>query len=184
LFVQGGGAEVHDQWDDKLAGSLQRELGPGYDVRYPRMPNESDPHYADWKTALLGHLDRLEDGAILAGHSIGGAILINVLAEVRLTRRVGGIFLVATPFVGEGGWPSDEIRPRPDLGAHLPAGVPVFFYEGAADETVPFAHVELYAKAVPQAVVRVLEHADHQLNNDMSAVVRDIRAISDGKPPS
>ena len=49
LFVQGGGEGVHDQWDDKLVASLRRELGPGYEVRYPRMPGEDDPHYAPWK---------------------------------------------------------------------------------------------------------------------------------------
>jgi hypothetical protein len=27
LFIQGGGAGVHDEWDDKLVDSLWRELG-------------------------------------------------------------------------------------------------------------------------------------------------------------
>lgn len=31
LFVQGGGAGVHDAWDDKLVANLARELGPDYD---------------------------------------------------------------------------------------------------------------------------------------------------------
>ena len=42
LFVQGAGEGVHDDWDRKLVESLRRELGPHYDVRYPRMPNEAD----------------------------------------------------------------------------------------------------------------------------------------------
>jgi hypothetical protein len=41
LLIQGGGAGAHDEWDDKLVESLRRELGGEYDVRYPRMPNES-----------------------------------------------------------------------------------------------------------------------------------------------
>lgn len=40
LFIQGGGAGVHDEWDDKLVDSLRRELGDGPGVRYPRMPGE------------------------------------------------------------------------------------------------------------------------------------------------
>lgn len=34
LFVQGGGEDVHDRWDNHLVDSLQGELGPahGYDV--------------------------------------------------------------------------------------------------------------------------------------------------------
>jgi len=49
LFVQGAGEDVHDTWDNKLVESLLRELGPGYEIRYPTMPNESDPQAAAWQ---------------------------------------------------------------------------------------------------------------------------------------
>ena len=52
LFIQGGGAGAHDEWDDKLFDSLRRELGDGYEVRYPRMPDEDDPSYARWSEAI------------------------------------------------------------------------------------------------------------------------------------
>ena len=38
LFVQGGGAGVHDEWDHRLVDSLRKELGDGYDIRYPQRP--------------------------------------------------------------------------------------------------------------------------------------------------
>lgn len=101
LFVQGAGEAVHDDWDDKLVRSLQRELGDGYSMRYPRMPDEADPHYSAWKVALQSELDKLDDGAMLVGHSIGAAILIHVLAEQSSKRRLGAIFLIAAPFIGE-----------------------------------------------------------------------------------
>ena len=34
LFIQGGGAGTHDEWDDKLVDSLRREIGPSYEVRF------------------------------------------------------------------------------------------------------------------------------------------------------
>ncbi|HEX4573309.1 MAG TPA: alpha/beta fold hydrolase, partial [Dongiaceae bacterium] len=105
LFVQGAGEAVHDAWDDKLVRSLERELGAGYPVLYPRMPNEADPHYWAWKTALLDAFDELNDGAILIGHSVGGTILIHLLAEHPPKRRLGAISLIAAPFIGDGGWP-------------------------------------------------------------------------------
>ena len=46
LFIQGGGAGVHDEWDDKLVGEPAAGVGDGYEVRYPRMPVEDDPSYA------------------------------------------------------------------------------------------------------------------------------------------
>ena len=82
LFIQGGGGHgVHDRWDNKLVASLKRELGDGFDVRYPRMPDEDDPKYARWKPAIEREVDALDDGAVVVGHSIGGTMLVNALAE-------------------------------------------------------------------------------------------------------
>jgi predicted alpha/beta hydrolase family esterase len=178
LFVQGAGANVHDGWDRKLVESLGQGLGSGYHVRYPRMPEEEAPRYATWKPALLRELDWLDDGAILVGHSVGGTILLHVLAEQPTSCKPGGLILIAAPFIGNGGWPSDEIQPLPDFAERLPAGLSVFLYHGTDDQTVPIAHVHLYARALPHAAVRVLAHRDHQLNNDLSEVAQDLRAVS------
>jgi predicted alpha/beta hydrolase family esterase len=177
LFIQGGGKGVHDEWDNRLAESLRRELGSGYEIRYPRMPNEADPNYARWKAALTQEIAGLEDGAILAGHSIGGTILINALADEPPDLTLRGIFLVAAPFVGEGGWPSEDIKPRRDLGKRLPARVPVHLYHGSDDETAPVEHVDLYKSAIPQAHVHRLTGRDHQLNNDLSEVAAELRRL-------
>ncbi len=177
LFVQDAGASVHDAWDDKLVASLTRELGDGYEVLYPRMPDEADPHYAAWKAALWTALDGLADGAILVGHSIGGAILIHALAERAPKPKLGGLFLVAAPFIGDDGWPSDEMTPRSDFAARLPADAPVFLFHGTEDKTVPPAHQALYAATLPQATARRLEGRGHQLDNDLSEVARDIKSL-------
>jgi predicted alpha/beta hydrolase family esterase len=152
LFIQGGGAGTHDEWDNKLVDSLRRELGPGYVVRYPRMPDEANPDYVTWKAVIAQELAGLAEGAAVVGHSIGGTILIHALAEAPPKRKLAGIFLVAAPFVGPGGWPSDDIEPKDDLGALLPADTPVHLYHGDADETAPLAHVDLYEAAIPGAI--------------------------------
>lgn len=178
LFVQGGGAGVHDAWDDKLVASLKAELGPGFELIYPRMPNEAEPKYGPWKSCLEREFGALGDGAFLVGHSIGAAILIHVLAEARPDFRIGGVFLIAAPFLGDGGWPSDEIEPKQSLGAGLGDDLAVFLYHGGDDETAPIAHADLYASAIPQACVRRLAGRDHQLNNDLSEVAGDIRRLA------
>lgn len=176
LFVQGGGAGAHDEWDDKLVDSLRRELGTKFEIRYPRMPNEGDPNFAAWKTALEKEFAKLDDGAIIVGHSIGGTILLNALAETPSKRKLRALFLIAPPFVGKGGWPSDDMNLPPDLGARLPRDVPVYIYHGLADETAPPSHAELYARAIPQAHVHRLPHRDHQLNNDLSEIAGTIKS--------
>jgi hypothetical protein len=178
LFIQGGGAGAHDEWDDKLVASLQRELGDECEVRYPCMPDEDDPSYVRWSAAIRRELADLDDGAVLVGHSVGATILINALAEQPPMRQLGAIVLIAAPFVGEGGWPGDEFELPPDLGARLPQGVPVLMFHGLQDETAPPNHADLYARAIPQAQVHLLPGRDHQLNNDLSEVAREILKVA------
>jgi pimeloyl-ACP methyl ester carboxylesterase len=141
------------------------------------MPDEADPDYRRWSAFLRQELARLDDGAILAGHSIGGTILVHTLAEQPPPRRLAGLVLIAAPFVGEGGWPSDALPPAKDLGARLPQTLPVHLFHGSADDTAPPAHLDLYAKAIPQAVPHHLKGRDHQLNNDLSEVADAIRSL-------
>ena len=175
LFVQGGGAGAHDEWDDKLVESLKRALGSDYEIRYPNMPNEAEPRYAAWKATLEDELAALDDRAMLVGHSIGGTMLINVLAGQPTGRSFGGVFLVASPFVGHGGWSDDDLKSPRDLGARLPPAVPVHVFHGLEDATAPPSHAELYARAIPQAHVHRLPGRDHQLNDDLSDVAAEIK---------
>jgi predicted alpha/beta hydrolase family esterase len=177
LFVQGAGAGAHDEWDSKLVEGLRAKLGSGYEVSYPRMPDEGNPRYAAWKSALLGEFDSLADGSVLVGHSIGGAILIQVLAEQVPRRQFSAALFIAAPFIGAGGWPSDEIE-AVNLAERLPANTPIYFYQGRDDGTVPFAHLGLYAQSLPHATIRALDGRDHQLNNDLSEVAEDIRKVT------
>ncbi len=178
LFIQGGGEGTYDEWDDKLVASLRRELGPGYNVRYPRMLNEEDPSFGAWSAGLEREIAHLDDSAILVGHSIGGTILIHAVTKhPQLLRDITAICLIAAPFVGGGGWPSDDIIPGRDWAAPL-AGVTVYLYQGDADETTPMTHLALYASAIPHAHVRRLSGRDHQLNDDLSEVAQDISRVS------
>jgi predicted alpha/beta hydrolase family esterase len=180
LFIQGGGKGTHDEWDNKLVASLERELGSAdYELHYPRMPDEDNPSYASWKEKIATELSRLNANAILVGHSIGATILLHTLAASdRDPRSIAGIFLIATPFVGEGGWPSDEIEASSlDRAARLANDVPIFFYHGRKDETAPPNHLALYAKAIPKAKTQLLADRDHQLNNDLSEVATDIKRL-------
>jgi len=183
LFVQGAGKGVHDDWDGKLVENLRSELGANYEVRYPRMPKEDDPSYARWKAALENELAALGDGAILVGHSLGGTILIHALAENPPKRAAGAIFLIAAPFIGEGGWHIDGWKPQRELGAKLPSKVPIYLYHGLSDDTVPPPHAELFAHAIPQANLFQVPGRDHQFNNDTSEIADVMKSLAADTAP-
>ena len=177
LFIQGGGAGTHDQWDDKLVDSLTRALGAGFEVLYPRMPGEDDPSYARWGPAIRREIAALDEGATVLGHSVGGTLLIRALAENTLEVELGAIVLIAAPFTGEGGWPGDDFEMPSDLGDRLPDEVPIHLFHGLEDDIVPAAHADLYARVIPQARVHRLPGRDHQLGNDLAEVALVIREL-------
>jgi len=104
-------------------------------------------------------------------------MVIHVLGDVASITGLTAIVLIAAPFIGQGGWASDEIEPREDLAERLPATVPILLYHGEDDAIVPVTHVERYAATLPQARLRRFEGRDHQLNNNLSEVARDIHEL-------
>lgn len=177
LFIQGAGPEVHENWDSRLAESLRCELGEGYCLRYPRMPDEANPIYSHWKAELLREFRLLREGAILVGHSVGGTILLHTLAEEPSTIRPAALVLIAAPFIGKGGWSSDEVEERASFADLLPKGLPVFLYHGTGDQIVPVEHTGLHARAIPHSVTRLLDHRDHQMNNSLKEIAKELRSL-------
>lgn len=178
LFIQGGGDGAHDA-DARLVANLRSELGAGYEMRFPRMPNESESPYDLWSEVIASELARMGAGAILVGHSIGASVLIKWLTEVTPTQRLAAAFLIAAPFWHDHDiWRWKEVELPRDASARLPRRLPVFFYHGTHDEVVPVAHVEMYERAFPAAHILRLDGRNHQLDDNLAEVARDIRSLA------
>ena len=176
LFIHGAGEGAHEE-DSKLAASLQKELGDGYTVTIPAMPNEDAPDYEPWKEQISKELCALGEHVILVGHSFGGSVLLKYLIEEKPSTTVDGIFLIATPFYGVKDWDYDLYKLPDDFASKLPKKAPITFYHSRGDEWVPFAHMALYASKVLQATIREFDGRGHQFNNDLSEVAADIKAL-------
>jgi predicted alpha/beta hydrolase family esterase len=178
LFLQGASQGAYDA-DRPLADSLQKALGQGYRVRYPSMPDEDNPQYDAWKPAIEASLADIRGAVALAGHSLGAFMLVKLLAETKLPRDLIGLFLVATPFVGETqGWQFPDMAPPKSFAEKL-ATVRVFLYHSRDDETVPFEHLALYRAKLPGATTREFDRRGHQFGNDLTEVAGDIRAVAE-----
>jgi hypothetical protein len=174
LFVHGGGEGAHEA-DQELAARLQDALGAGYEVQFPKMPNEDSPQYGAWKDRISEEIAGIDGDVILAGHSFGASIVLKYLSEEGPERPVAGVFLVATPYWGAEDWEVDEYELQTDFASKLPEGLPMFFYHGRDDEVVPFEHLALYAKKLPRATFREFDGRGHQFGYDLSKVARDIK---------
>lgn len=177
LFIHGGGQGAYEA-DTLLAESLQKELGPAYDVHYPRMPLEEEAGYLDWKAQIAAGLASLEDEVILVGHSVGGSILLKFLSEEPAVISIAGLFLIAVPyFGGDQNWNYEELTLSLDFPEKLSSISRIFLYHSRDDEIVPFAHLALYAAKFPQANIREFEGRGHQFRNDMAEIASDIRFV-------
>ena len=183
LFIHGAGEGAFEE-DGLLVASLQNALGFAYDVHYPKMPEEDSATYADWKAPIERELATRDDEVILVGHSVGGSVLVKYLSEQQLDQPITSLFLLATPYWGaDEFWKWDEARLPEDVAAKLASIPRIFLYHSRDDDTVPFAHLALYAAKLPQATIRVLDRRRHQFGNDLAEVAEDIRraeTISEG----
>jgi uncharacterized protein len=176
LFIQGGGGEEDYAADSKLVSSLQEVLGKSYTVHYPFLPNEPAPDFGRQKQ-IGEQISLIKGEVILVGHSLGASMLLKYLSETQVDRRIGGIFLIATPF-----WSGDEdwkqsFKLHKDFASKLPLDTPIFLYHSVDDDVVPFNNLAHYTQNLPQAKIRKIASGGHHLNNDLSVVARDIKSL-------
>lgn len=173
----------HGAWgyddDLRLAESLAGHLGDGYEVRFPRLPDDDDAAEERGMRVIADEIARAPEPLVAVGHSAGGYLLLKHLTAHAggYPRRIAAICLIATPFPGaDPDWTFDGFDLPDDLARRLPVGVPVLLYASEDDETVPFAHRDRYAAALPGALTRTTV-GGHQLNDDLRVVADDIRRV-------
>jgi predicted alpha/beta hydrolase family esterase len=176
LFIQGAGDGAYEE-DAKLAASLQNVLGSEYHVICPKMPDEENPDDAAWMTQIAEELASLDGSVILVGHSAGGAVLLQYLLKKNIEKPIAGIFLISIPYWGPEDERGGEYTLHEGFASRLPNGVPIFLYHSRDDEWVPFSHLAIYARKMPQATIREFYGRGHQFNNDLSEVATDIKSL-------
>lgn len=174
LVIHGAGEPLRRQGKVYWEPLLQHGLGPDYEVRAPRMPEPEDPSYRDWAERLADLLETV-DHPVLVGHSFGASVILKHLSEVSPRPPLAGVFLLAVPFWGP---KFPEFALRADFGARLRELSPLYFYRSSDDPVIPAEHLERYRKALPHAVVRILEGRGHEFDQpELPELVADIRGL-------
>ena len=157
-------------WEPLLAKSL----GKGYRVQAPRMPHPTEPHYETWSRRIAELLAGMQN-PVLVGHSFGASVLLKYVCEADPRPTFAGLFLIATPF-----WGPDfpEFALPPDFGSRLRDVSPIYLYHSRDDAELPLEHVKRYRRALPQAIVRILDGRGHEFAQpQFPELVEDIRRL-------
>ena len=176
LFVHGGGKGGYAA-DEALVISLKTTLGKEYQVNYSEIKsNQSTPDFG-WVKQIAGKISKINGDIILVGHSFGASMILKCLSEIQVTKKIVGIFLIATPF-----WRGNEewkqgLELKENFADNLPVKNSIFFYQCLDDEETPLSHFEHYKQKIPEATFREIKSGGHQLNNDLTVVANDIKSI-------
>lgn len=149
---------------------LTRGLAGQFDVSRPQLP---EPDAEIWATEIDNQLEGLPEDAVLVGHSLGGSMLLKVIAERRAGLRAAGLVLMAPPWWGPTGWDAQSYALPEDFASTLNGLGAVIHMQGRADEVVPFAHQAIYAQQMPAARFVALDGVTHDLSGAGQAAVLD-----------
>jgi predicted alpha/beta hydrolase family esterase len=177
LAVHSAGPQGPGEGSDPLVRRLREELGPEYEVRFPKMPGTEEPRYEPWRDRLSSEIAKQKDSLILLGHSLGGSVALKYLSEKRMEDPIAGLVSLATPFWGTSDWEREWVLPEgwPAEGSQLP---PTFLFHSRDDEEIPVAHLDLYTRRLPEAKARTLDGSGHLFDKgDLSEIVAAVRSL-------
>ncbi|HEY7267127.1 MAG TPA: alpha/beta hydrolase [Solirubrobacterales bacterium] len=181
LLVHSSGPQGPGEGSDPFAARLRDQLGSDHEVSFPMMPHPEEPHYEPWSERLGQILEEADDPLVVVGHSLGGSVVLKHLADGGDSEPIARLLLLETPFWGrEEEWELEWALPEGWTAAET-ALPPTFLFHGRDDEEIPFSHLELYAKVLPDAEVHPLEGTGHLLDRgDLSEILDAIRGQADG----
>lgn len=153
VFIHGAGGTVNDPeyGSAQLLRFLKHELARDFRIRAPLMPHPEAPRANAWLDALEAELSDLPADAVLVGHSMGGAMLLKLLAERKQTLVASGLVMIACPFWGEPDWEVEEFYLPEEFPNCLSGLNRILLYHSRDDSIVPFSHMAAYHKHIPRA---------------------------------
>jgi len=179
LFIHGAGEQ------NEGGGLLPRELraGLGADIRLaaPIMPNPDAPDAAAWEAALGCHLGDQKAPLVLVGHSLGASLILKYLADHTRPPGLAGVVSIAAPFWGVAQGEMKHWGLPPGFETRLSDLPRIVLYHSRDDDEVPVSHLDRYAEALPQALVRKVDGRGHMFDDgNVADILADILAAFDG----
>lgn len=156
---------------------LQAELGDGYQVILPRLPNPQNAKYLEWKIVFEKYIPLLEDGVILIGHSMGGIFLAKYLSEETFPTKIGATFLVAAPYDMDGDRPIVEFDLPSSLTRFEQQAGPLYLFHSTDDPVVAYSEAAKYLQALPSAHLTTLGGRGHFTTADFPEIIEAIKKL-------
>lgn len=159
-------------WKD----TLEKDLGRGFEVIRPKMPNPSNAKYSEWKIWWEKIIPHLEKEVVLVGHSLGGIFLAKYLLENKFPKKILAVFLIAAPYDDKGEEDSlADFDLKKDISGLQDQSEKLFIWQSMDDDVVDFADLGKYQKVLPLANCRESKNKRHFNQKNFPELVREIK---------
>ena len=151
--------KIRNGWKE----NLQNDLGSGFEVFNPRMPNGQDAKYQEWRIWFEKMFPFLSDEVLLVGHSLGGLFLLKYLSETVFPKKIKALVTVAAPYEGrEGKHAKNSNFFFSENFANIEKQAEnISLFHSKDDKIVPFNDFEIYKQKLPNAKVFYFEDKGH-----------------------
>lgn len=160
--------------------TLREDLGEGFEVFTPQMPNKQNSRYEEWKIWFERHFEFLKDDVILLGWSLGGIFFAKYLSENEVPFKVKSLLLLAAPFSSPGLKDVDcgDFILDPELVATLHDKVAdITIVHSQDDFVVPYDHACIYKQLLPVSSLITYKDKNHFLVEEFPDLVTLIKEV-------
>jgi len=144
-------------WKD----SITADLGGGYEVLVPRMPNGTNAQYLEWSIWFEHIVPLLKKDTILVGHSLGGIFLAKYLSEKIVPIKIKAVILISAPYEG---LELEELASFALLGPlskFNKQANKIVLIHSKDDIVVPLDHVYKYSKDLSNSNIMLFNNKGH-----------------------
>lgn len=158
--------------------TFQQEMGDGYEVLIPEMPNKFNAKYLEWKIWFGKLAEFFDDNIILVGHSMGGIFLAKYLSENVFPKHIQATFLLAAPFdETDADYKLADFDLPEDLSLFEKQGGGIHIYHSTDDPVVPFTDMAKYQAKLPFAIYKVFDNYAHFNKEKFPELIEAIKKI-------
>ena len=177
--------DPHGVPPERWSRTLAEDLGEGYDVIAPTMPNKYNAKYDEWKIWFERHFAFLHDEVILVGWSLGGLFLAKYLAEHTVPFTVRGLILIAAVYgdhsiENEAGESDGDFAftNTTELARLTHATDRIVLMHSKDDFVVPYEHAKKYAATLTEAELVTFTDRNHFLQSTFPELYTHIRRLT------
>jgi len=173
-------AHSHIYSSKKWTSTFADDLGAGYDVIMPPMPNKQNAKFIEWKIWFERHFEFLDEGVILIGCSLGAMFLAKYFSENEMPLKSKAVILMAGAYRLPGFSDKDcgDFLIEPEkVSVISEKAESVIIIHSKDDFVVPYEHAEALSRAIPEAELVTLEDKNHFLVEALPELIEKIKAI-------